>query len=130
MLIENIAADIYAQHPNYAQKIIHKYPAPLVDPGSLLDGPGDLPGIWYECIYQTVQSHKELALDPSKRGLLLTIAYRRMIDDFRARNTLRKSDFLDENASKHKKYEQLSEHIHFLIDDGFDDDDEDYLDFY
>jgi hypothetical protein len=108
-----IATKTYMAHPNYAQKLIHTFPAPLVDAGSRATGPGDLPGMWYEALYISALNEPVKCL---KTKLYLTMAYRRMCDDLRKLNRL-KVNGPDEwlKTEKHSKYYLAFEHHNTLL---------------
>ena len=96
---ETIATKRYLTHPNYAMKLIIKFPTP----GVSLD---DYPGLWYEALYNAAIAHPERA---SKERLHLVMAYRMLCDDLRSRNRKMRSNPLDwgEDGKYEKEYKQL-----------------------
>lgn len=83
-----LATQRFNNNPNYAQKIIHKFPAPLVEPSSIETGAGDLWGLWYEALYESAMKWPEKATTSEK--LHLVISYRWLIDEMRKRHQIKR----------------------------------------
>ena len=116
-----LATRTYLAHPNYAQRLIHKFPAPLVEPGSASTGPGDLPGLFYESLYEVA------LLNPIKsqqNSLYLVMAYRHMLKVLRGKNTLKSSGVSEwdcQDPNRRKYYTQYLLEHELLQEDNDDD---------
>lgn len=110
-----LAAETYKKYPNYAQKLIHSYPAPLVEMGK--DHPGDLPGLWYEALYATAVKYPKAIVD---EPLYLVSSYRMMITILKELNSKGKACPTDwPNASYGKKTKNKSESFNENPEPGY-----------
>lgn len=109
-----LATEAFNAHPNYAHKLIHKFPCPMVDKG-------DLHGIWYESLHYVAEKFPEKA---RIRQLYLVMAYRRMLDTMRTRNRLKNTGPMDWDCNDETKRKYFLEFIR-NEDDIRDDNNED-----
>jgi hypothetical protein len=121
-----LATQTFNKHPNYAQKLIHKFPTPLVISDSIKttgkkNGPNDLWGYWYECLYETALQWPDKAAEPR---LHCVMAYRYMMNLFRAKNALKctgPSEWDCQDEKKRKYYHEFLEYQTLIDEDNFED---------
>jgi hypothetical protein len=80
-----LAKTCYALNPHYPIKLFKKFPVPMI-------GEEDLPGYWYESLYEVCCKHPDKALEPR---LLLVMGYRHLCEVFRAKVRKKRLDALD-----------------------------------
>jgi hypothetical protein len=109
-----VATAAFHDHPNYPQKLIHKYPAPLVEPS-------DLHGFWYEALFTYALKEPVKARE---RKLLLVMAYRHMLKMLRSRNRLKNigpSEWNCQDENKRKYYHDFLQWQELLDEDNMED---------